>query len=96
MAMSSIFVLTKFRALFQWAIRLGLLHRQISLRGEAVSCSNTRDYTQNSFSLPDCFAGESFPGLSQLMPSHNPDMVLLQLGVNDVWGGEYPGASGTR
>lgn len=60
------------------------------IRHSAVSCSNTTDYTQPSFTLPDCFAGQTFPGLRQLMPSHNPDMVLLQLGVNDVWGGTTP------
>jgi lysophospholipase L1-like esterase len=32
----------------------------------------------------------SFPGVSSLMTSHNPDMVLLQLGVNDLWGGGTP------
>lgn len=24
------------------------------------------------------------------MPSHNPDLILMQLGVNDIWGGSTP------
>jgi lysophospholipase L1-like esterase len=36
--------------------------------------------------MPNCAQGMSFPGLSTLMPAHNPDLVMLQLGVNDVWG----------
>ncbi len=60
------------------------------IRHSAVSCSNTMNYAQSDFTLPNCFAGQTFPGLSKLMPSHNPDMVLLQLGVNDIWGGNTP------
>jgi lysophospholipase L1-like esterase len=37
--------------------------------------------------MSNCFQGQSFPGLSTLMATHHPDLVLLQLGVNDVWGG---------
>lgn len=60
------------------------------IRHSAVSCSTAANYTNASFTLPNCFAGQSFPGVSQLMPRHNPDMVLLQLGVNDIWGGNTP------
>jgi hypothetical protein len=51
----------------------------------AVSCSTAQQYTQESFELPNCFAGESFPGLAPLMATHQPDLVMLQLGVNDAW-----------
>ncbi len=61
-----------------------------NVRHSAVSCSTTSDFTKSSFSMSNCFEGQSFPGVSQLMPSHNPDLVLLQLGVNDIWGGSTP------
>lgn len=57
------------------------------VRHSAVSCSTAQQYTQASFSLPDCFPGTTFPGLSALAATHQPDLMLLQLGVNDVWGG---------
>jgi Lysophospholipase L1 and related esterases len=60
------------------------------IRHSAVSCSTSADYTKPTFTLPNCFAGKTFPGLAQLMSQHNPDMVLMQLGVNDVWGGNTP------
>ena len=56
------------------------------VRHSAVSCSTTAQYTQAMFTMPNCAQGTSFPGLSTLMPAHNPDLVMLQLGVNDVWG----------
>lgn len=61
-----------------------------SIRHSAVSCANTTNYTQSSFTLPNCFQDTVFPGLSQLMPDHDPDMLMIQLGVNDVWGGNTP------
>ena len=59
-----------------------------SVRHSAVSCSTAEQYTHSSFSMPNCFQGKSFPGLSTLMTTHHPDLVMLQLGVNDVWGGK--------
>ncbi len=56
----------------------------------AVSCTTTSDYLKSTFSLSNCFQGQSFKGVSSLMQSHNPDLVLLQLGVNDIWGGNTP------
>jgi hypothetical protein len=59
-----------------------------SVRHSAVSCSTAEQYTQPSFTMPNCFQGKSFPGLATLMATHHPDLVLLQLGVNDVWSGQ--------
>lgn len=56
-----------------------------SVRHSAVSCATAEQYTQASFTTPNCALGESFPGLSTLVEAHRPDLVLLQLGVNDVW-----------
>lgn len=60
------------------------------IRHSAVSCSTTTNYTNISFTLPNCFAGETFPGMAELMANHTPDLVMLQLGVNDIWGGSTP------
>jgi hypothetical protein len=57
------------------------------VRHSAVSCSTAVHYTEPTFTMSNCFQGQSFPGLSTLMATHHPDLVLLQLGVNDVWGG---------
>lgn len=57
------------------------------VKHSAVSCTTTAQYTQPTFMVPNCFEGESFPGMSTLMAEHNPDLVMLQLGVNDVWNG---------
>jgi hypothetical protein len=59
-----------------------------SVRHSAVSCSTAAQYTQASFTMPNCFQGKQFPGLPTLMATHHPDIVLLQLGVNDIWGGK--------
>lgn len=59
-----------------------------SVRHSAVSCSTAEQYAQPSFSMPNCFQGKSFPGLSSLMTTHHPDLVMLQLGVNDLWQGQ--------
>jgi hypothetical protein len=56
------------------------------VKHSAVSCSTAAQYAQAMFMMPNCAQGTSFPGLSTLMPAHNPDLVMLQLGVNDVWG----------
>lgn len=56
----------------------------------AVSCTTTDQYTQQSFTVPNCFDSESFPGMATLVENHDPDLIMLQLGVNDVWGGSSP------
>ena len=61
----------------------GILH-------SAVSCTTSGQYTQETFTVPNCFSGEEFPGLAPLMATHEPDVVMIQLGVNDVWGGTAP------
>jgi hypothetical protein len=53
----------------------------------ARSCTTALDYTQPTFTLREDCGGGSFPGLSALMATHQPDLVMLQLGVNDVWNG---------
>ena len=55
------------------------------VRHSAVSCSTAEQYTQAMFTMPNCSQGMSFPGMSTLMSTHKPDLVMLQLGVNDVW-----------
>ena len=58
------------------------------VRHSAVSCSTAEQYTQPTFMMSNCSVGTTFKGLSGLMTSQSPDMVMLQLGVNDVWGGK--------
>lgn len=53
----------------------------------ARSCTTALDYTQPTFMLRADCGGGTFPGLSALMVSHRPDLLMLQLGVNDVWNG---------
>jgi hypothetical protein len=53
----------------------------------AVSCSNAEQYTHDMFMMPNCQQGKSFLGLAPLAAKHEPDLIMLQLGVNDVWGG---------
>jgi hypothetical protein len=54
----------------------------------AVSCSTATHYTQTSFTISNCFQGTTFPGMATLVSSHDPNLILVQLGVNDVWGGQ--------
>lgn len=56
------------------------------VRHSAVSCSTAEQYTQAMFTMPNCQAGKMFPGMSTLVTTHKPDLIMLQLGVNDVWG----------
>ena len=56
------------------------------VRHSAVSCSTAEQYTQPSFMMPNCAQDEAFPGMSTLVTTHTPDLVMMQLGVNDVWG----------
>jgi hypothetical protein len=53
----------------------------------AVSCSNSEQYTHDMFMMPNCQQGKSFLGMAPLATKHKPDLIMLQLGVNDVWGG---------
>lgn len=53
----------------------------------AVSCSTATHFTQETFTMDNCFVGENFAGLATLAETHKPDLILLQLGVNDVWNG---------
>ena len=53
----------------------------------ARSCTTALDYTQPTFMLRADCGGGTFPGLSALMATHQPDLLMLQLGVNDVWNG---------
>jgi hypothetical protein len=57
------------------------------VRHSAVSCTTTAQYAQETFTVPNCNA-KTFPGLSTLVTTHQPDLILLQLGVNDVWSGK--------
>lgn len=59
------------------------------VRHSARSCSTAEQYTQPTFTLAagNCNPSGTFPGMSQLMARYQPDLVMLQLGVNDVWGG---------
>jgi hypothetical protein len=57
------------------------------VRHSAVSCSNTEHYTQDTFMMSNCQQGMSFVGMAPLVAKHEPDLIMLQLGVNDVWGG---------
>jgi lysophospholipase L1-like esterase len=59
------------------------------VRHSAVSCTTSANYTQASFTVPNRNA-MTYPGLAPLVEEHNPDLILLQLGVNDVWGGSAP------
>lgn len=58
-----------------------------NVRHSAVSCATTVDFTNETFTIPSCFGDDEFPGMSPLVATHEPDLILLQLGVNDVWSG---------
>lgn len=53
----------------------------------ARSCSTAQQYTMPTFTLPNCTPAGPYPGMASLMAEHQPDLVMLQLGVNDVWNG---------
>jgi lysophospholipase L1-like esterase len=59
------------------------------VRHSAVSCTTTSNYTMPTFMVPNCTM-TTYPGMATLVETHNPDLVMLQLGVNDVWGGSAP------
>lgn len=58
-----------------------------NVRHSAVSCSSSSDFTKATFTLANCAVGTIFTGMAGLVAAHEPDLVMLQLGVNDVWGG---------
>jgi GDSL-like lipase/acylhydrolase family protein len=58
----------------------------------ARSCTTALDYIQPTFMLRADCGGGTFPGLAALMVEHTPDLLMLQLGVNDVWGGQTTAA----
>jgi hypothetical protein len=60
------------------------------IKHSAVSCSTTADYVKPSFTLAHCFVGTLFPGMRTLVRRHEPDLVLIELGVNDIWRGNAP------
>lgn len=62
------------------------------VRHSARSCTTALDFTQTTFTLRADCGGGTFPGLSQLMTTHQPDLLMIQLGVNDVWNGLGPDA----
>lgn len=57
-----------------------------SLKHSAVSCTTSADFTKEMFSVSSCSA-RVYDGMSPLVARHQPDLVMIQLGVNDVWGG---------
>ena len=59
------------------------------VRHSAVGCTTSANYTQETFTVPNCNA-KTYPGLATLVATHKPDLILLQLGVNDVWSGSAP------
>lgn len=53
----------------------------------AVSCSTTADYVKETFVLANASCAQTpFDGLASLCAEFRPDLIMLQLGVNDVWG----------
>lgn len=57
------------------------------VRHSAVSCATTEDFLAEMFRLPACFGEREFPGLTRLLKVHQPELLLVQLGVNDIWRG---------
>jgi hypothetical protein len=59
------------------------------VRHSARSCTTAEQYTQPTFTLAagSCNPSGTFPGLPQLVAKYPTDLLLLQLGVNDTWGG---------
>jgi hypothetical protein len=59
------------------------------VRHSARSCSTAEQYTQPTFTLAagSCNPSGTFAGLAQLVASYPTDLLMIQLGVNDVWGG---------
>lgn len=60
-----------------------------NVKHSAVSCSTAEQYTQDKFTVPNCNTNE-YQGLAPLAAKHKPDLLLMQLGVNDVWSYKTP------
>jgi hypothetical protein len=60
-----------------------------SMKHSAVSCTTAGSYTMESFTVQRC-TSTTYPGMAPLVAKYNPDLVLIQLGVNDVWSGSAP------
>jgi hypothetical protein len=60
------------------------------VRHSAVSCSTAAQFTLESFTMSNCSVGTVFMGMTALVKKHNPDMIMIQLGVNDIWSGNTP------
>jgi len=56
-----------------------------TVRHSAVSCSTTSQWTGSTFTMPNCFQDKVFAGMTSVLEDESPDMVMIQLGVNDVW-----------
>jgi lysophospholipase L1-like esterase len=57
------------------------------VKHSAVSCSTAEQYTQEEFTLSNCTPAGPYDGMARLVQTYTPDLILLQLGVNDIWGG---------
>lgn len=59
------------------------------IRHSAVSCSTTSDYVKDTFVLAKAKCAQTpFDGMARLAAEFTPDLIMLQLGVNDVWNGD--------
>ena len=59
------------------------------VRHSARSCSTAAQYTQPTFTLKaGCDPTGPYPGLAPLVDKYRPDLLMIQLGVNDVWDGQ--------
>lgn len=56
------------------------------VRHSAVSCTTSAHFTQESFTV-SCSGPTRHPGMARLVATHRPDLVMIQLGVNDIGGG---------
>lgn len=56
------------------------------IKHSAVSCSTTSDYVKDTFVLANTSCSrDTFDGMTKLVAAYDPDLIMLQLGVNDVW-----------
>jgi lysophospholipase L1-like esterase len=64
------------------------------VRHSAVSCTTTAQYAALTFKVDEaCKQTDQkditdFPGMAALAEEYKPDLIMLQLGVNDVWNGD--------
>ena len=56
------------------------------IKHSAVSCSTTSDYVKDTFVLANASCTQTpFDGMTKLVEEFSPDLIMFQLGVNDVW-----------